>query len=93
MSASTSQTRSSSNSYFQSIKKEKPIKYKVIVLGDLRTGKTSLIQRLDKGTFNEFAEDEMGKDKCLYETNIDGTPIQVMPKECTINLPYAILKF
>ena len=71
-------SQSSSNSYFQSLKKEKPVKYKVIVLGELKTGKTSLIRRLDKGIFTEYAENEFGKEKCIYKTDIDGTPIQVM---------------
>ena len=52
-------------------------KYKVILLGEVGSGKRSLIRRLRGDGFVEYSGRERGDAKCIFSTVIDECKIEV----------------
>lgn len=55
--------------------------YKVVLLGELGVGKTSLFKRLKDNTFDEYQTATTGIDSCTKVMKVDNE--QVMVSDCT----------
>ena len=65
--------------------------YKVVLLGELGVGKTSLFKRLKDNTFDEYQTATTGIDSCTKVMKVDNE--QVMVSNCTsITPPLLIVK-
>ena len=51
--------------------------YKVVLLGELGVGKTSLFKRLKDNTFDEYQTATTGIDSCTKVMKVDGEQIMV----------------
>lgn len=51
--------------------------YKVVLLGELGVGKTSLFRRIKDNTFDEFSTATPGIDSCTKSMKVDGDSITV----------------
>ena len=51
--------------------------YKVVLLGELGVGKTSLFRRLKDNTFDEYQTATTGIDSCTKVTKVDGETVMV----------------
>ena len=51
--------------------------YKVVLLGELGVGKTSLFRRIKDNTFDEFSTATPGIDSCTKTMKMDGSTITV----------------
>ena len=51
--------------------------YKVVLLGELGVGKTSLFRRLKDNTFDEYQTATTGIDSCTKVIKVDGETIMV----------------
>lgn len=55
--------------------------YKVVLLGELGVGKTSLFRRIKENIFDEFSTTTQGIDSCTKVFKVDGESITVRGKE------------
>ena len=55
--------------------------YKVVLLGELGVGKTSLFRRLKDNTFDEYQTATTGIDSCTKVIKIDGENVMVSAEE------------
>ena len=51
--------------------------YKVVLLGELGVGKTSLFRRLKDNTFDEYQTATTGIDSCTKVVKVDGETVMV----------------
>ena len=51
--------------------------YKVVLLGELGVGKTSLFRRLKENTFDEYQTATTGIDSCTKVVKVDGETVMV----------------
>lgn len=51
--------------------------YKVVLLGELGVGKTSLFRRLKDNTFDEYQTATTGIDSCTRVVKVDGETVMV----------------
>lgn len=51
--------------------------YKVVLLGELGVGKTSLFRRIKDNTYDEFSTATPGIDSCTKSMKVDGDSITV----------------
>lgn len=51
--------------------------YKVVLLGELGVGKTSLFRRLKDNTFDEYQTSTTGIDSCTKLVKVDGQTVMV----------------
>lgn len=51
--------------------------YKIVLLGELSVGKSSLFRRLKDNTFDEMITATTGIDSCTKETKVDGDNVTV----------------
>ena len=56
--------------------------YKVVLLGELGVGKTSLFKRLKDNSFDEYQTATTGIDSCTKVMKVDGEQIMVSDMEC-----------
>ena len=56
--------------------------YKVVLLGELGVGKTSLFRRLKDNTFDEYQTATTGIDSCTKVIKIDGENVMVSAEKC-----------
>ena len=57
--------------------------YKVVLLGELGVGKTSLFKRLKDNTFDEYQTATTGIDSCTKVMKVDGEPVMVSNMHCS----------
>ena len=70
--------------------------YKVVLLGELGVGKTSLFRRLKDNTFDEYQTATTGIDSCTKVVKVDGETVMVRwcwNWACLIFLSTALLRF
>ena len=58
--------------------------YKVVLLGELGVGKTSLFKRLKDNTFDEYQTATTGIDSCTKVMKVDGEQIMVSELRCIV---------
>lgn len=61
--------------------------YKVVLLGELAVGKTSLFRRLKENIFDEFSTSTAGIDSCTKVFKINGESITVSQDYNNTNKP------
>ena len=57
--------------------------YKVVLLGELSVGKTSLFRRLKDNTFDEYQTATTGIDSCTKVVKVDGETVMVSQQDLT----------
>lgn len=55
--------------------------YKVVLLGELSVGKTSLFRRLKDNTFDEYQTATTGIDSCTKVVKVDGETVMVSQQD------------
>ena len=58
--------------------------YKVVLLGELGVGKTSLFRRLKDNTFDEYQTATTGIDSCTRVVKVDGETVMVSAHGCLL---------
>lgn len=51
--------------------------YKIVLVGEIEVGKTSLFKRYDKNTFSELTTSTQGVDNCRKVEKVAGKPCKV----------------
>lgn len=67
--------------------------YKVVLLGELGVGKTSLFRRLKDNVFDEFSTSTAGIDSCTKEFKVDGESVTVSQPEFVHTPLYMVIGF
>ena len=62
--------------------------YKIVLLGELSVGKSSLFRRLKDNTFDEMSTATAGIDSCTKETKVDGDNVTVSRRVMHIACEY-----